>query len=85
MVTRELVRLRASREAADAAWRDSLERDFAYDGVLTCAGDSMCQTACPVKIDTGALMKELQGSVPLGGPNAPSRPRRLCASRASPG
>jgi D-lactate dehydrogenase len=62
VVTRELVRLRASREAADAAWRDSLERDFAYDGVLTCAGDSMCQAACPVKIDTGALMKELKAA-----------------------
>ena len=62
VVTRELVRLSASREAADAAWRDSLERDFAYDGVQTCAGDSMCQAACPVKIDTGALMKELKAA-----------------------
>ena len=85
VVTRELVRLSASREAADAAWRDSLERDFAYDGVQTCAGDSMCQTACPVKIDTGRAREGAQGSVPLARPRRASRPWRRRTSRASPG
>src|SRR5207249_5927452 len=33
-----------------------------YDGVATCAGDSMCQTSCPVRIDTGALIKELRAA-----------------------
>ncbi len=60
VVTRELARLRASSDPADRAWAESLERDFAYEGVATCAGDSMCQAACPVKIDTGALVKELR-------------------------
>ena len=39
---------------------DDPEADYAYDGVQTCAVDSMCQTACPVLIDTGALVKRLR-------------------------
>ncbi len=38
----------------------SLRRDYQYAGIDTCAGDSMCSTACPVKIDTGRLMKRLR-------------------------
>ncbi|MFF8838043.1 FAD-binding and (Fe-S)-binding domain-containing protein [Streptomyces sp. NPDC015130] len=30
---------------------------YGYDAVDTCAGDSTCRIACPVGIDTGALMK----------------------------
>ena len=70
VVTRELVRLRGSSEPADAAWLHSLERDFAYDGIETCAGDSMCQAACPVKIDTGALVKELRAAAHSGAASA---------------
>jgi D-lactate dehydrogenase len=62
VVTREIARLGDSREPADRAWRESLEADFAYEGVTTCAADSMCQAACPVKIDTGALVKELRAA-----------------------
>lgn len=62
MVTREIAALRASQHAGDRRWAEALQADFAYDGVTTCAGDSMCQTACPVKIDTGALMKELRSA-----------------------
>ena len=62
VVTRELARLRASREPEDRAWVEALEADFAYEGVTTCAGDSMCEAACPVKIDTGALVKELKAA-----------------------
>ncbi len=57
VVARELER------AADApALRAELRRDYAWDAVATCATDSMCLTACPVKIDTGALMKELRAA-----------------------
>ena len=49
-----------ARPTARAA--ESLREDFAYDGIATCAGDSMCQAACPVTIDTGALMKELRAA-----------------------
>jgi D-lactate dehydrogenase len=62
VVTREIARLRDSREPGDRRWKESLEGDFAYEGVTTCATDSMCQTACPVKIDTGALIKELRAA-----------------------
>jgi D-lactate dehydrogenase len=39
----------------------SLQRDFQHAGIDTCAGDSLCSTACPVKIDTGRLIKRLRG------------------------
>ncbi len=62
VVTREVTRLRASTAPADREWAEALEADFVYEGVTTCAGDSMCQAACPVKIDTGALVKELKAA-----------------------
>ncbi|MGW7054392.1 FAD-binding and (Fe-S)-binding domain-containing protein [Streptomyces sp. NPDC054887] len=33
---------------------------YGYDAVDTCAGDSTCMLACPVGIDTGALMREFR-------------------------
>jgi D-lactate dehydrogenase len=54
------------REMADAeatgnvALLRDLERDYTYDGIATCAADGMCQTACPVLIDTGRLVKRLR-------------------------
>ncbi|MEU7073492.1 FAD-binding and (Fe-S)-binding domain-containing protein [Streptomyces narbonensis] len=33
---------------------------YGYAAVDTCAGDSTCKLACPVGIDTGALMKEFR-------------------------
>lgn len=33
---------------------------YGYDAVDTCAGDSTCKLACPVGIDTGALMKSFR-------------------------
>ncbi len=62
VVTREITRLRSSAEPAERDDAEELARDFAYDGITTCAGDSMCQVACPVKIDTGALVKELKAA-----------------------
>jgi D-lactate dehydrogenase len=60
VVTREIVRLRESRRPEDRGWAESLEADFTYDGATTCATDAMCQVACPIDIDTGALVKELR-------------------------
>jgi len=62
VVTREMTRLRASGAVVDRGWVEALEADFAYEGITTCAGDSMCQAACPVSIDTGALVKELKAA-----------------------
>ncbi|MCM2256884.1 MAG: FAD-binding oxidoreductase [Vicinamibacteria bacterium] len=58
-----LVVAREIERAHDApALRDELRADYAWDAVATCAGDAMCQAACPVKIDTGVLMKELRAA-----------------------
>lgn len=39
---------------------DGLLDAYGYDAVDTCAGDSTCKLACPVGIDTGALMKDFR-------------------------
>ena len=38
----------------------SLAKSFAYDGNETCATDGLCALTCPVKIDTGKLIKSLR-------------------------
>lgn len=39
---------------------DELRKDYVYMGIETCAADGMCATACPVGINTGALVKRLR-------------------------
>ncbi|MCX5197316.1 FAD-binding oxidoreductase [Streptomyces sp. NBC_00249] len=39
---------------------DGLLGAYGYDAVDTCAGDSTCKLACPVGIDTGALMRDFR-------------------------
>ncbi|MGC8840213.1 MAG: FAD-binding and (Fe-S)-binding domain-containing protein [Candidatus Sumerlaeaceae bacterium] len=39
---------------------DELEQAYEYSGLATCATDSLCATACPVRIDTGELVKHLR-------------------------
>ncbi|GLZ50512.1 FAD-binding and (Fe-S)-binding domain-containing protein [Actinomycetospora sp. NBRC 106378] len=46
--------------AKDPALAAEIEDDYAYDAVDTCAADGMCATACPVRINTGDLMKRLR-------------------------
>ena len=41
-----------------------LEKSFQYEGLDTCAVDGMCQTVCPVNIDTGSLVKRLRREKP---------------------
>lgn len=38
----------------------SLKRSFEYSGKTTCAADGLCALNCPVKIDTGKLIKKLR-------------------------
>ncbi|WP_374010988.1 FAD-binding and (Fe-S)-binding domain-containing protein [Leifsonia sp. LS-T14] len=61
---RQRIVLRRERErarlAGDLALVEELDRDYAYDGLDTCAADGMCQAACPVRIDTGSLVKRLR-------------------------
>ncbi|MDQ2756970.1 MAG: FAD-binding oxidoreductase [Actinomycetota bacterium] len=49
-----------ARERGDMATLAELEADYDYQAVDTCAVDAMCQTACPVHINTGDLMKRLR-------------------------
>jgi D-lactate dehydrogenase len=44
----------------DTALARELEHDYEYGGVQTCAVDGMCQTACPVLINTGDLVRRLR-------------------------
>jgi len=58
-----IVTLRAietARRAGDTALVAELERDYDYESVQTCAVDGMCQTACPVDINTGDLVRRLR-------------------------
>ena len=44
----------------DRALARELRRDQRYEVVETCAVDGMCQTACPVRINTGDLVRRLR-------------------------
>ncbi|MBU4335064.1 MAG: 4Fe-4S dicluster domain-containing protein, partial [Actinobacteria bacterium] len=52
--------IEGARLAGDTGTADRLERDYRYAGVHTCAVDGMCATACPVRINTGLLVKKLR-------------------------
>ena len=54
---REIARARA---AGDEVLARAIEADHDYSSVHTCAVDGMCQTACPVSINTGQLVKRLR-------------------------
>ncbi|HEY6897841.1 MAG TPA: FAD-binding and (Fe-S)-binding domain-containing protein [Rhodocyclaceae bacterium] len=56
---RELSRRQRENPAGEAA--GSMADDYVYMGMDTCAGCGLCSTACPVGIDTGALIRELRG------------------------
>ncbi|MBP2218098.1 FAD-binding and (Fe-S)-binding domain-containing protein [Arthrobacter sp. CAN_C5] len=58
-----IVTLRAIEQArldGDTGLVARLENDYDYESVQTCAVDGMCQTACPVEINTGSLVKRLR-------------------------
>ncbi|WP_329568164.1 FAD-binding and (Fe-S)-binding domain-containing protein [Streptomyces sp. NBC_01361] len=54
---RIVLRREMMRQPGSSAAMGSLLKSYGYDAVDTCAGDSTCKTACPVGIDTGAMMK----------------------------
>lgn len=52
--------LEQARMDGDEALAIQLIADYEYDGVQTCAADGMCGTVCPVRIDTGDLVRRLR-------------------------
>ncbi|MFH8487328.1 FAD-binding and (Fe-S)-binding domain-containing protein [Streptomyces longisporoflavus] len=57
---RIVLRREMMRQTAGSPVEDGLVEAYGYDAVDTCAGDSTCKLACPVGIDTGALMKDFR-------------------------
>lgn len=53
---REHARLKTSQATAITAW----DKQFAYEGLETCALDGLCSTRCPVGINTGELVRALK-------------------------
>lgn len=58
VVYREIKRLTATGHEPHIA--ASLIKDYHYQGDETCATDGLCAISCPVKIDTGKLIKDLR-------------------------
>jgi D-lactate dehydrogenase len=54
--------MEAVRRRGDTALLAELERDYDYAAIQTCAVDGMCQTACPVHINTGDLVRRLRAA-----------------------
>lgn len=57
---RIVLRREMTRQQPGSPVLDALLGAYGYDAVDTCAGDSTCKLACPVGIDTGALMKDFR-------------------------
>ncbi len=58
IVQREMSRLRATGEDPERLAR--LERQYHYSGEATCAGDGLCSTSCPMKINVAELTHVLR-------------------------
>ncbi|MFJ4770886.1 FAD-binding and (Fe-S)-binding domain-containing protein [Streptomyces uncialis] len=57
---RIVLRREMMRQPAGSDVEEGLLDAYGYDAVDTCAGDSTCKLACPVGIDTGAMMKDFR-------------------------
>ena len=65
VIHREIVSLTKSRKEPHIA--ASLVKSFSYSGDETCATDGLCSISCPVKIDSGKLIKNLRSEKVLSG------------------
>jgi D-lactate dehydrogenase len=57
---RIVLRREMARQAPGSPVTAALLEQYEYAGIETCAADSLCMRACPVAIDTGALIKDLR-------------------------
>jgi len=54
------LRREMARQTAGSRVSAGILADYDYDAIQTCAGDGSCGIACPVDINTGALMKHFR-------------------------
>ncbi|BDZ47482.1 (Fe-S)-binding protein [Naasia aerilata] len=84
VLRRELERARAD---GDQELMAAISADYEYDAIDTCAVDGMCQSACPVLINTGDLVRRLRaeghGRLPQAGWTAAARHWDVVTSSAS--
>lgn len=59
-LSREIKRLRLLGGKESMARAAELLDEYDYYGIDTCAADGLCALACPVKIDTGSMVKDLR-------------------------
>ena len=65
VIRREIARLRATGE--NPTMLAELEKEYRYQGEQTCAGDGLCSTSCPLKINMGELTHQLRAeALPKG-------------------
>ena len=57
---RIVLRREMARQPDGSPVLEALLREYAYDGLETCAADGLCSLQCPVGIDTGKLVKGLR-------------------------
>ncbi|HEY0390917.1 MAG TPA: FAD-binding and (Fe-S)-binding domain-containing protein [Solirubrobacterales bacterium] len=57
---RIVLRREMARQPMGSPVQKALLEEYEYDSLETCAADGSCQLACPVGIDTGAMIKELR-------------------------
>ncbi len=57
---RIVVRREMARQPKGSPVQKALLEQYEYDGIETCAADGACAMACPLAIDTGALIKEFR-------------------------
>jgi D-lactate dehydrogenase len=57
---RIVIRREMARQPPGSPVLRALLAEFEYDGIQTCAADGSCALACPLAIDTGALIKEFR-------------------------
>ncbi|MCZ9309939.1 FAD-binding and (Fe-S)-binding domain-containing protein [Corynebacterium uberis] len=57
---RIVVRREMARQPEESPVLDALYADYGYDAIDLCAADATCSVACPISIDTGAVMKQFR-------------------------
>jgi D-lactate dehydrogenase len=57
---RIVIRRELARQEEGSPVYEALLVDYEHDALQTCAADASCESACPVAIDTGKLMKEFR-------------------------